>query len=131
MRSTAGLTTSVAWRLGGRTTYCLDGQVFTVASAVRWLADLGVIGGAEDLDRVGSQVPDSGGAVFVPALAGLGGPWWRSDARGSLTGLRLDTTSAHLVRALVDGIASQVVELVAALAADQGSPLTSLRSTAA
>jgi glycerol kinase len=127
VRSATGLTTSVAWRLAGRTTYCLDGQVFTVASAVRWLADLGVIDGAEDLDRMGSQVPDSGGVLFVPALAGLGGPWWRSDARGSLTGLRLDTTPAHLVRALVDGIAGQVVELVAALAADQGSPLTSLR----
>ena len=127
VRSTSGLTTSVAWRLGGVPTYCLDGQVFTVASAVRWLTDLGVIAGADDLDSVGSGVPDSGGVVFVPALAGLGGPWWRGDARGSLVGLALDTSPGHLVRALVDGIAGQVVELVAALAADLGRPLTSLR----
>jgi glycerol kinase len=127
VRSSSGLTTSVAWRLDGVPTYCLDGQVFTVASAVRWLTDLGVIAGAEDLDVVGSGVPDSGGVVFVPALAGLGGPWWRGDARGSLVGLGLDTSAGHLVRALVDGIAGQVVELVAALAADLGRPLTSLR----
>ncbi len=127
VRSTSGLTTSVAWRLGGEATYCLDGQVFTVASAVRWLTDLGVVGGAEDLDRLGGSVRDAGGVTFVPALAGLGGPWWRGDARGSITGLRLDTSPAHLARALVDGIASQVVELVSALAADQGAPPSSLR----
>jgi glycerol kinase len=127
VRSSSGLTTSVAWRFGGEATYCLDGQVFTVASAVRWLTDLGVIAGAEDLDRLGGSVRDAGGVTFVPALAGLGGPWWRGDARGSITGLRLDSTPAHLARALVDGIASQVVELVSALAVDQGAPPSSLR----
>jgi len=127
LRSAHGLTTSVAWRLAGRATYCLDGQVFTVASAVRWLVDLGVLSGAEDLDRVGGQVPDSGGVTFVPALAGLGGPWWRGDARGAVAGLGLDTTAGHLVRALVDGIACQVVELAAATAGDLGTGLTRLR----
>jgi glycerol kinase len=127
VRSHAGLTTSVAWRLAGQPTYCLDGQVFTVASAVRWLVDLGVLSAAQDLDRVASTVPDSGGVTFVPSLAGLGGPWWRGDARGSLAGLGLDTTAGHLVRALVEGIAAQVVELAAATAADLGSPLASLR----
>jgi glycerol kinase len=127
VRSAAGLSTSVAWRLGGRTTYCLDGQVFTVASAVRWLADLGVIESPADLDRVGGAVPDAGGVTFVPALAGLGGPWWRGDARGSLLGLSLDTSAGHLVRALVDGIAAQVAELAAAVALDLGAPLDRLR----
>jgi glycerol kinase len=127
LRSGNGLTTSVAWRLAGAATYCLDGQVFTVASAVRWLIDIGVLSSAEDLDRLGGQVPDSGGVTFVPALAGLGGPWWRGDARGALLGLGLDTTAGHLVRALVDGIAAQVVELAAATAADLGAPLTSLQ----
>jgi glycerol kinase len=127
VRSHAGLTTSVAWRLAGQPTYCLDGQVFTVASAVRWLVDLGVLSAAQDLDRVASAVRDSGGVTFVPSLAGLGGPWWRGDARGSLAGLGLDTTAGHLVRALVEGIAAQVVELAAATAADLGSPLASLR----
>ncbi|MEN8651787.1 FGGY family carbohydrate kinase [Streptomyces sp. 21So2-11] len=126
-RTTTGLVSCVAWRIAGRTSYCLDGQVYTAASAVRWLTDLGVIGGAEDLDPVGSAVPDSGGVTFVPALAGLAAPWWRSDLRGSVTGLGLDTTAGHLVRALCEGIAAQVVELADAVAADFGAPLTVLR----
>ncbi|MFD4033323.1 FGGY family carbohydrate kinase [Streptomyces sp. NPDC058637] len=123
----SGLVSCVAWRLGGRTNYCLDGQVYTAASAVRWLTDLGVISGAADLDPVGSGVPDSGGVTFVPALAGLAAPWWRGDLRGSVTGLGLDTTAGHLVRALCEGIAAQVVALAEAAAADLGSPLTALR----
>lgn len=126
-RGDSGLVSSVAWRLGGRTSYCLDGQVYTAASAVRWLTDLGVITGAADLDRVGGAVPDSGGVTFVPALAGLAAPWWRGDLRGSLTGLGLDTTSGHLVRALCEGLAAQVVELAEAAATDLGTPLDALR----
>ncbi|MET7620147.1 FGGY family carbohydrate kinase [Streptomyces sp. NPDC005408] len=126
-RTTTGLVSCVAWRLGGRTSYCLDGQVYTAASAVRWLTDLGVISGAADLDPVGSAVPDSGGVTFVPALAGLAAPWWRGDLRGSLTGLGLDTGPGQLVRALCEGIAAQVVELAEAAATDLGAPLTGLR----
>lgn len=122
-----GLVSCVAWRLGGRTDYCLDGQVYTAASAVRWLTDLGVITGAADLDPVGASVPDTGGVTFVPALAGLAAPWWRSDLRGSVTGLGLDTTAGHLVRALCEGIAAQVVALADAVARDLGAPLTTLR----
>ncbi|MET7646946.1 FGGY family carbohydrate kinase [Streptomyces sp. NPDC005426] len=126
-RGSSGLVSCVAWRLGGRTSYCLDGQVYTAASAVRWLTDLKVISGAADLDPVGGGVPDSGGVTFVPALAGLAAPWWRGDLRGSVTGLSLDTTAGHLVRALCEGIAAQVVGLVDAVAADLGSPLSALR----
>jgi glycerol kinase len=126
-RGTSGLVSCVAWRLGGRTSYCLDGQVYTAASAVRWLTDLGVIGGAADLDSVGGGVPDSGGVTFVPALAGLAAPWWRGDLRGSLTGLGLDTGPGHLVRALCEGLAAQVVSLAEAAAADLGDPLDVLR----
>lgn len=125
--SSSGLVSCVAWRLGGRTDYCLDGQVYTAASAVRWLTDLGVISGAADLDPVGSSVPGTGGVIFVPALAGLAAPWWRGDLRGSMTGLGLDTTAGHLVRALCEGIAAQVVALADAAAADLGAPLTALR----
>lgn len=126
-RGDSGLVSCVAWRLAGRTSYCLDGQVYTAASAVRWLTDLGVLSGAGDLDTVGATAPDSGGVTFVPALAGLAAPWWRGDVRGSLHGLGLDTTGGHLVRALCEGIAAQVVELTAAAASDLGRPLTSLR----
>ena len=126
-RGSSGLVSCVAWRLSGRTSYCLDGQVYTAASAVRWLTDLGVITGPADLDPVGLSVPDAGGVTFVPALAGLAAPWWRSDLRGSVTGLGLDTTAGHLVRALCEGIAAQVVELADAAATDLGSPLSVLR----
>jgi glycerol kinase len=126
-RGSSGLVSCVAWRLGGRTSYCLDGQVYTAASAVRWLTDLGVIGGAADLDTVGGAVPDSGGVTFVPALAGLAAPWWRGDLRGSLTGLGLDTGPGHLVRALCEGLAAQVVLLAEAAAADLGDALDVLR----
>ncbi|MFF7604197.1 FGGY family carbohydrate kinase [Streptomyces parvulus] len=126
-RGASGLAGCVAWRLGGRTDYCLDGQVYTAASAVRWLTGLGVVTGAADLDPVGATVPDTGGVTFVPALAGLAAPWWRGDLRGSLTGLGLDTTPGHLVRALCEGIAAQVAELADAAAADLGTPLTALR----
>lgn len=127
LRSRTGLVGCVAWRFGGRTSYCLDGQVYTAASAVRWLSDLGVISGAEDLDRVGGSVADSGGVTFVPSLAGLAAPWWRGDARGSLTGLGLETGPGHVVRALCEGIAAQVVALADAVAEDTGTPLEALR----
>ncbi|MGV9934751.1 FGGY family carbohydrate kinase [Streptomyces olivaceoviridis] len=126
-RGDSGLVSCVAWRLAGHTEYCLDGQVYTAASAVRWLTDLGVLSCAADLDPVGGTVPDSGGVTFVPALAGLAAPWWRGDLRGSLTGLGLDTTAGHLVRALCEGIAAQVAELAEAAARDLGAPLTTLR----
>ncbi|MGP4005220.1 FGGY family carbohydrate kinase [Streptomyces sp. 4N124] len=126
-RGTSGLVSCVAWRLGGHTSYCLDGQVYTAASAVRWLTDLGVIKGAADLDPVGGSAPDSGGVTFVPALAGLAAPWWRGDLRGSLTGLGLDTTAGHLVRALCEGIAAQVAQLAEAAALDLGESLSVLR----
>src|SRR6185437_4379590 len=75
-RSTAGLSASVAWRLGGTAAYCLDGQVYTAGSALRWLAEVGILPAPADLDRVAGAVPDSGGVTFVPALAGLGAPQW-------------------------------------------------------
>jgi len=126
-RSGAGLSASVAWRLGGEATYCLDGQVYTAGSALRWLADLGVLGSPAELDAVGSAVPDSGGVIFVPALAGLGAPYWAPGARGLLSGLTLGTTRGHLARAVAEGIAATVAELASAAAADLGRPLVSLR----
>jgi glycerol kinase len=129
-RSSAGLSASVAWRLGGvdsKTTYCLDGQVYTAGSAVRWLAGLGVLGAPELLDEVGTTVADSGGVIFVPALAGLGAPYWEPGAHGVFTGLRLGTEPGHLARAVAEGIAASVAVLVSAACADLGRPLASLR----
>ncbi|MEO6822506.1 MAG: FGGY family carbohydrate kinase [Candidatus Nanopelagicales bacterium] len=126
-RSRSGLVSCVAWRLAGVPTYCLDGQVLTVGSAVRWMTDLGVIGGAPDLDRVGATVTDAGGVTLVPAFAGLAAPTWRGDVRAALVGLSLATTAGHLVRALCDGVCAEVAGLAVAVGADLGHQLTSLR----
>ena len=133
-RSANGLVGCVAWQLrvpdapGRRTTtYCLDGQVYTVGAAVHWLTELGLVTGATDLDALGSTAPGTGGATFVPGLAGLGAPFWKPHARGAFTGLSLATTRAELVRAVVDGIAAQVAWLARAAGDDLGAPLTRLR----
>jgi glycerol kinase len=127
VRSGAGLSASVAWRLGGAVTYCLDGQVYTAGSALRWLADLGVLEDPAELDAVGGTVPDAGGVTFVPALAGLGAPHWAPDVRGLLSGLHLGTSRGHVARAVAEGIAASVALLAAAACADLGRPLISLR----
>lgn len=126
-RSRAGLSTSVAWRLDGAATYCLDGQVYTVGTAIRWLMDLKLITEPTDVDRLAGAVDDSGGVEFVPGLAGLGAPYWRASAAGAFLGLRLASSREHLVRAVVEGIAAQVTDLAVAAARDLGTPLTSLR----
>jgi glycerol kinase len=124
-RSGAGLTTSVAWRLRDRTSYCADGQVYTAASAVRWAIDLGLVPAADRLDAVAAT--DSAGVLCVPALAGLAAPWWDAQATGSFTGMTLSSGRGHLVRALLEGIAAQVACLADLVASDLGQPLTRLR----
>lgn len=124
-RSSSGLTTSIAWRTREGTAYCVDGQVFTAAAAVRWIEELGLVDGAADLDA--ASAAESDGVLFVPALAGLAAPWWRSDAAASFSGLSLATTRSHLVRAVLEGIAAQVADLVTEMAADLGSAVPSLR----
>ena len=127
VRSGSGLSSSVAWRLAGTPSYCLDGQVYTAGAAIRWLEDVGLLTDAAELDAAGGSVPDSGGVLFVPALAGLGAPQWRPDARGAFLGLGLGTTRAHLIRAVIDGLAASVALLAGTVAADLGGPLTALR----
>lgn len=124
-RSSAGLAASVAWQIRDETTYCVDGQVYTAASAVRWMEQLGYITTAADMDEVAAD--DAGGVLAVPALAGLGAPWWRPEAKASVTGMTLSTTVGHLVVAILQGIAAQVAELGSSVAQDLGQPLIRLR----
>jgi glycerol kinase len=128
-RSSTGLAVSIAWRLGGTATYCLDGQVYTAGSAVDWLERLGFVSHASDLDALADDAARGAGesAIFVPALAGLGAPAWRPDARGGWVGLSLASSRADLVTAVVWGIAAQVASLARAMAADLGRPLERLR----
>ncbi len=105
-----GLATSVAWTVRGDTTYCADGQVYTAASAVRWMSDLGLIDSAAELDTIAAE--DSGGVLCSPAFAGLAAPWWRSDVGASLHGMSLSTGRGEIVRAVLEGIAAHVAEMI-------------------
>lgn len=125
VRSASGLTSSVAWRLGSHTSYCLDGQVYTAASAVRWAVDAGLLASAEHLDTACAASSD--GVLFVPAFAGLAAPWWDPAGTATISGMRLGTGPEHLVRALIEGIACQVAELTTLVGHDVGHPLTRLR----
>jgi glycerol kinase len=123
-----GLLTTVAWQVGGRTSYALEGSSFIAGAAVQWLRDgLGLVHTAAEIETLARQVPDSGGVVFVPALTGLGAPHWNSGARGLISGITRGTTAAHLARATLEGIALQIVDLCRAMADDKGEPLAVLK----
>jgi glycerol kinase len=123
-----GLVTTAAWRVGGKTTYALEGSAFIAGAAVQWLRDgLGIIRNAKDIEALARSVPSSDGVVFVPALAGLGAPHWDQDARGTISGLTRGTTAAHLARATLEGIAFEVRDLLSAMSQDAGHPLSGLR----
>ncbi len=124
-RSRGGLTTSVASRTRQGTQYCLDGQVYTAGSAVRWMSEIGLISEANDLDHVAAA--ESDGVFFVAGLAGLAAPFWRDDARASFSGLSLSATTGTLVRAVLEGVAAQVANLARVVVDDLGEPLTTLR----
>jgi glycerol kinase len=122
------LLTTIAWRLGDRTEYALEGAVFIGGAAVGWLRDgLGVIKSAADVETLANSVPDSDGVSFVPAFTGLGAPDWDPYARGAIIGLTRGTTAAHLARAALDGIALQVADLLDGMHADAGLTLEELR----
>ena len=122
------LLTTVAWQRAGRTSYALEGSVFIAGAAVQWLRDgLGIIERSSDIEAMASSVPDTGGVYFVPALSGLGAPYWDAHARGTIVGLTRGSTRAHLARATLEAIAFQSAELIEAMAADSGIALTELR----
>ncbi len=113
VRSSAELLTTVAWDLGAGPVYALEGSVFVTGAAVQWLRDgLGILGDAAEIEGLARSVPDSGGLVFVPALTGLGAPYWDPAARGSILGITRGTTRAHLARATLEAIAFEVRDVV-------------------
>lgn len=122
------LLSTLAWRDRSKTTYALEGAVFVTGSAVQWLRDgLGIIESAADIESLAGSVDDSGGVVFVPALTGLGAPDWNPGARGTLLGVTRGTTRAHLARAVLEGIACQAADVLAAMGEDAGRPVSELR----
>ncbi|HTT70783.1 MAG TPA: glycerol kinase GlpK [Anaeromyxobacteraceae bacterium] len=123
-----GLLTTVAWRIGEETHYALEGSAFIAGAAVQWLRDqLKLIEKASDVEALAKTVKDSGEVVFVPALAGLGAPHWRPEARGLICGLHRGTSAGHLARALLEGIAFQINDLAEAMMKDAGQTVPVLR----
>ena len=126
--STRGLLTTIAWRMGGQTTYALEGSVFIAGAAIQWLRDgLGLLKHARDSEAMARSVPDTGGVYFVPAFVGLGAPHWDMYARGTIVGLTRGTTAAHLARAALEAIAFQSRDVLEAMAADAGIAVKELR----
>ena len=128
IRCKSGLLTSVAWSLDGQTTYALEGSAFNAGSAIQWLRDeCGVIRTAHDVDLLAESIPDNRGVYFVPAFTGLGAPYWDSEARGCFFGLTRGSGKAELSRAVLEGIAFEVSDLVDTMNRDAAAPITELR----
>jgi glycerol kinase len=122
------LLTTVAWRIGRRTEYALEGSIFIAGAVVQWLRDgLGIIASSGEVEPLAAQVPDNGGVYLVPAFAGLGAPHWDPYARGTIIGLTRGTTRAHIARAALEGIAYQVSDVLHAMESDAKIRLKELR----
>jgi glycerol kinase len=122
------LLTTVAWRIGNRTEYALEGSIFIAGAVVQWLRDgLGIIKSSSDVEALAAQVTDPDGVYLVPAFAGLGAPHWDQYARGLVAGVTRGTTAAHIARAALEGIAFQVADVLRAMQADAKIKLKELR----
>ena len=122
------LLTTIAWKIGDKITYALEGSIYVGGSVVQWLRDgLGFITSSSEIEDLASTVPDSGGVYFVPALTGLAAPYWDQYARGTIIGITRGTTRAHIARAALDGIAFQTYDIAQAMAKDMDAPLMELK----
>jgi len=122
------LLTTPAYRLNGKTSYALEGSIFVAGAAIKWLRDgIGAIADAAETDSMATRVPDSHGIYMVPAFTGLGAPYWEPDARGTIFGLTLGATGAHLARAALEAVAYQTLDLAQAMIADGGAEPQAIR----
>jgi glycerol kinase len=123
-----GLLTTVGWQIGDRVNYVLEGSVFVCGAAIQWLRDgLGILPNAAESEALASSVPDTGDVYFVPALTGLGAPYWDPYARGTIVGISRGTTRAHLVRATLEAMAFQTVDVLEAMKKDAALSIPALR----
>ena len=122
------LLTTVAWKIGDKVNYALEGSIFVGGSVVQWLRDgLGIIRSSSEIEALASTVPDNGGVYFVPALTGMGAPYWDQYAHGLICGITRGTTAAHIARAALEGIAFQTMDIVSAMERDAGVRLAELK----
>jgi glycerol kinase len=126
--SKANLLTTVAWKLDGRIVYALEGSIFIAGAILQWLRDeLGLIRSAAESEKIAASLEDNGGVYLVPALSGLGAPYWDQFARGTIVGLTRGTGKKQIVRAALEGIAYQVTDVVRAMQEDSGERISELR----
>ena len=129
VQSTKGLITSIAWQIGDKVSYCLEGSVFVAGAAIKWLRDkVGLIEKAGDTEEIALKAGTNGGCYLVPALSGLGAPYWDPSARGVIVGLTGDTDSGHIVRATLESLAYQVQDVLNAMEQDSGYKITALKA---
>ena len=122
------LLTTIAWEIGGKVSYALEGSIFIAGAIVQWLRDeLGLIAKSSDIEELASRVKDSDGVFIVPAFAGLGAPYWNQEARGTITGITRGTNKSHIARAALESIAYQTQDVLKAMQADSGTPIAQLR----
>jgi len=128
VRSSNNLVTTIAWQVGERAEYALEGSIFIAGAVVQWMRDgLGLIESSSDVEALARTVDDNGGVYLVPAFTGLGAPHWDSYARGTIVGLTRGSTAGHLARAALESIAFQTVDVIRAMEADSGLDLAELR----
>ena len=122
------LLTTIAWKIGDKVNYALEGSIFVGGSVVQWLRDgLGIIRSSSEVEALAASVPDTGGVYFVPALTGLAAPHWDQYARGAISGISRGTTAAHIARAALEGIAYQTLDVLKAMQADSGVQFKELK----
>ncbi len=126
--SSNNLLTTIAWKIGDKVNYALEGSIFVAGSVVQWLRDgLGIIRSSSEVEALAASVPDNGGVYLVPALTGLGAPYWDQYAKGCMYGISRGTTAAHIARAALEGIAFQTMDIVNAMQKDAGVELAELK----
>ena len=122
------LLTTIAWKIGDTVNYALEGSIFVGGSVVQWLRDgLGIIKSSSEVEELARTVPDNGGVYFVPALTGMGAPWWDQYAKGGIHGITRGTTAGHIARAALEGLAFQTMDIVGAMEKDAGVRLSELK----
>ncbi len=122
------LLSTVAWKIGKEVNYALEGSIFVGGSVVQWLRDgLGIIRSSSEVEALAHRAKDNGGVYFVPALTGIGAPYWDPEARGCIYGITRGTTAAHIARAALEGIAFQTMDIVGAMEKDAGIDLKELK----
>ncbi|MCK5067320.1 MAG: glycerol kinase GlpK [Bacteroidales bacterium] len=128
VRSGNNLVTTIAWQIGNKTTYALEGSIFIGGAVIQWLRDgLGIIKNSSDVEKLAETVDDNGGVCFVPAFTGLGAPHWDQYARGMISGLTRGATAGHIARAALESIAFQVNDVMGAMEDDAGMKIGELR----